>query len=217
MMRITRRLLQLYSGLFLYALGIVVTMKANIGYAPWEVFHAGLATILSSQIGTMTILVGIILVSITAIFGEQVGLGTISNMIFVGVFMNILLASGLFSDRTTMVFGVVQHIAGLFIIALASWLYIKSGFGAGPRDSLMVLLSRKTGFPIGVCRAAIEASVTFIGFALGGMMGWGTLLSAVMVGLCIQLTFRLLRFDATSVVHEDLFTTLRVKKSTTSQ
>lgn len=203
------RLLRLFFGLFLYALGIVLTMQAHIGYAPWEVFHAGLAKLFTTQIGTMTISVGLIILITTFLFGEKVGLGTVCNMIFIGLFMNLLLASGLFVERTGALVGIVQMIGGLFVIAVASYFYISSGFGAGPRDSLMVLLSRKTGLPVGVCRAGIEVSVTAAGYLLGGMLGWGTVLSAVAIGFCIQITFRLLRFDPKLVVHEDLVASVR--------
>ena len=203
------RLVRLFFGLFLYALGVVVTMQAHIGYAPWEVFHAGLARLLNTQIGTMTISVGLVILIITFLFGEKVGLGTVSNMIFVGLFMNLLLASGLFHERTTPITGGIQMVGGLFIIALASYFYISSGFGAGPRDSLMVLLSRKSGLSVGVCRAGIEVTVTIIGYLLGGMLGWGTLLGAVGIGFCIQVTFRLLHFDPTLIVHEDLAASVR--------
>lgn len=205
----TNRLLRLFFGLFLYALGIVLTMQAHIGYAPWEVFHAGFAKLLNTQIGTMTISVGLAILIVTFLFGEKVGVGTISNMLFVGLFMNVLLSSGFFTERTTLTGGTLQMIGGLFVIALASYFYISSGFGAGPRDSLMVLLSRKTGLSVGACRAGIEVSVTVIGYLMGGMLGWGTLLGAVGIGFCIQITFRILRFDPKLVLHEDLSASVR--------
>ncbi|MFA5448233.1 MAG: hypothetical protein WC233_08145 [Sphaerochaeta sp.] len=209
MKQLIARLIRLFFGLFLYALGIVLTMQAHIGYAPWEVFHAGLANLFSTQIGTMTISVGLVILIITFTFGEKVGLGTLCNMLFVGLFMNMLLSSGVFTERTNPVWGVVQMIGGLFVIAIATYFYITSGFGAGPRDSLMVLLSRKTGLAVGICRTGIEVTVTVIGYLLGGMLGWGTLLSAVAIGFCVQLTFALLRFDPKDVVHEDLRTSIK--------
>lgn len=203
------RLFRLFFGLFLYAMGIVLTMQAHIGYAPWEVFHAGLAKVMGVQIGTVSILVGLIIGIVVMLFGEPLGLGTVCNMVVVGLFMNILLGSGLFAELSNPILGVVQLIAGLFVISLASYFYISSGFGAGPRDSLMVLLSRKTKFSVGTCRSAMEVTVTFVGFLLGGLLGWGTLLSAVLIGFCIQITFKLLRFDPKKVVHEDFVSSYR--------
>lgn len=203
------RLFRLFFGLFLYAAGIVLTMQAHIGYAPWEVFHAGLAKVLGTQIGTVTILVGLVIGIAVMLFGEPLGFGTVCNMVVVGLFMNILLGSGLFAELSNPVLGVVQLIAGLFVISLASYFYISSGFGAGPRDSLMVLLSRKTKFSVGTCRGAMEVSVTLVGFLMGGLLGWGTLLSAVLIGFCIQITFKVLHFDPKKVVHEDFVSSYR--------
>jgi uncharacterized membrane protein YczE len=95
-------------------------------------------------------------------------------------------------------------IGGLFVISFASYLYISSGYGAGPRDSLMVFFSRKSGWSSGTCRGILEIAVSLVGFLLGGMLGWGTLLSAVMIGFCIQITFSILRFDPKKVHHENM-------------
>ncbi|MGH0052788.1 MAG: YczE/YyaS/YitT family protein [Sphaerochaetaceae bacterium] len=198
------RLARLFIGLFFYALGIVLTMQAHIGYSPWDVFHAGLSTLFSMKIGTMTILVGLLLGFVVLLGGERIGVGTLCNMVLIGLFINILLDSGLFSERSHLISGSLQMVFGLFVISFASYLYISSGYGAGPRDSLMVFLSRKTGFSAGTCRAVLEVAVSVIGFLLGGMLGWGTLLSAVLIGLCIQITFNVLHFDPKEIHHENL-------------
>jgi uncharacterized membrane protein YczE len=196
------RLLNVVFGLFLYALGIVTTIKANIGYAPWDVFHVGLSTQIGLSIGTVSIVTGLALVIIVALMGEKMGLGTILNMILIGVFIDVIY--DLIPMSGNMVIGVIMLIAGLFIISTGSYFYIKSGFGAGPRDSLMVALARKTKLPAGVCRGVIELSVTLAGWFLGGMVGIGTIISAIGIGFCIQIVFKIFKFDATAVQHETL-------------
>ncbi|MDT4761668.1 hypothetical protein [Sphaerochaeta sp. PS] len=203
------RLLRLFFGLFLYAVGIILTMKGNIGYAPWEVFHAGLAKVLGMQIGTVSILVGLAICGIVLLSGEKLGLGTLCNMVFVGLFMNLLLGLDFIPKQDTFLLGALQMIAGLFVISFATYHYISSGFGAGPRDSLMVVLTRKTKLSVGVCRSGMEILVVTIGAFLGGLVGLGTLLAAVAIGFCIQLTFKVLHFDPTKVVHETFFDTFR--------
>ena len=207
--RLGWRLVRLVLGLFLYAVGIVLTMKAHVGYAPWEVFHAGLGKAVGMTIGNVSIVAGLVIVLAAHFLGERIGLGTLLNMVLIGVFMDILLRMGLFPPLTHLLPGVLLFLAGLFIIALATYFYIESGFGAGPRDSLMVALARKTGLAIGLCRGTIELSAVLTGWFLGGMVGIGTVLSALAIGLCIQITFRVLRFDATRVRHETLGETLR--------
>jgi uncharacterized membrane protein YczE len=198
------RLVRLSIGLLAYAVGIVLTMKAHIGYSPWDVFHAGLSALFSVKIGSMTIIVGILIGLIVLLGGEKIGVGTISNMVVIGLFINVLLDSGLFPEQSHPAIGALQMIGGLFVISFASYLYISSGYGAGPRDSLMVFFSRKSGWSSGTCRGFLEIAVSLVGYLLGGMLGWGTLLSAVMIGFCIQITFSILRFDPKKVHHENM-------------
>ena len=204
------RLLRLIWGLFLYSLGIVVTMNAHIGYAPWDVFHVGFAKTIGMSIGTASIITGVIIGIITVLFGEKLGLGTILNMVLIGVFLDILLGFDIIPIASNFVFGIIMMIVGLFIIALASYFYIGSAFGAGPRDSLMVALTRKTGLPVGICRGTIELLAVFVGWRLGGMIGIGTIISAFVIGFCVQTTFKLLKFDATKVKHETLDQTYKM-------
>lgn len=204
------RFSRLILGLFLYALGIVVTMNANIGYAPWDAFHVGLAKAIGMSIGNASILTGVVIGIIAAMLGEKLGLGTILNMILIGVFLDMLLGSHIIPLASNFTLAIIMMIIGLFVIALASYFYIGSGFGAGPRDSLMVVLTRKTGLPVGVCRGAIELLAVLVGWKLGGMIGIGTIISAFAIGFCIQTTFKLLKFDATEVKHETLNQTYKI-------
>jgi len=209
------RLLRLLGGLFLYALGIVVTMNAQIGYAPWDVFHVGVAKTVGISIGNASIIIGLIVVIIAVLLGEKVGIGTILNMLLIGVFLDILLKLHLIPISNNFIFGILMMVVGLFIISLASYFYIGSAFGAGPRDSLMVAITRKTGLPVGVCRGTIELLAALVGWKLGGMIGMGTIISAFVIGFCVQVTFKLLKFDATKVKHETLdvtFKTLFINK-----
>lgn len=204
MKNMIKRLLYLSLGLFLYAFGIVLTIKANIGYGSWEVFHAGLAKVFEAQIGTMSVVVGVIIALITLLFGESIGVGSIGNVFLIGLLMNIFLASDFLVELTNPLLGALQMVAGLFVISTATVFYISSGFGAGPRDSLMVLLARRGKLSVGAYRTIIEVSVTLLGALMGGMFGWGTIFSALIVGFCVQITFKVFRFDPRTVEHEDL-------------
>ena len=210
MIRFFTRLVKLFAGLFLYSLGIVFTMKANIGYAPWDVFHAGLSRTFGMTIGTASIIVGAVLIVITVIMGEKIGLGTLLNMVLIGLFLDFLMNLTLIPVMSGWLPGLALLLTGLFVISVASYFYIGSGFGAGPRDSLMVALTRKTGLPVGFCRGSIEMTAVITGWLLGGMAGAGTVISGLAIGFCVQLTFRLLRFDPTGVTHATLWNTFKV-------
>jgi uncharacterized membrane protein YczE len=204
------RLLRLIWGLFLYALGIVFTLNAHIGYAPWEVFHVGFAKTAGISIGNASIITGVVIGIIVLLLGEKLGLGTVLNMVLIGMFLDLILRVDIIPVANHFVWGIVMLVAGLFIIALASYFYIGSAFGAGPRDSLMVALTRKTKLPIGVCRGMIELLAVFVGWRLGGMLGIGTIISAFLIGFCVQTTFKLLKFDSTAIKHETLDRTFKM-------
>lgn len=204
MLKFSKRFIRLIFGLFLYALGIVMTINANIGYAPWDVFHVGLANSVGLSIGVASILTGVVIVFISWLLGEKLGLGTILNMLLIGVFLDMIMALKVIPKLDHVVLGTLMMIGGLFVIALASYFYIGAAFGAGPRDSLMVALTRKTGLSVGICRGSIELLAVVIGWRMGGKLGLGTILSALAIGFCVQMTFKWLKFDATSVKHETL-------------
>ena len=203
------RIFNMIFGIILYALGIVVTIKANIGYAPWDVFQVGLANTVGISIGFSAIFVGIVIVIITVLLGEKIGLGTITNMILIGVFIDIILYINIIPIPNNIIISILMLVAGLFIISIATYFYIGSALGAGPRDSLMVVLTRKTKISVGICRSIIELLATIFGWMLGGMVGIGTIISVIGIGFCIQITFRILHFDITSIQHESLLDTLK--------
>ena len=200
-------------GLFLYAFGIVLTVKANIGYGPWEAFHVGLGKAIGMTMGNVSIIVGLVIVAITLLMGERIGIGTIVNMFLIGIFLDLILKFNLFPVIENKFLAVVVLILGLYLISLGSYFYIGSGFGAGPRDGLMVALTRKTKLPIGVIRGTIELSVTIVGWLLGGMVGVGTIIAGFAIGFCIQTTFRVLKFKPTEIRHSTISETFGDLKS----
>ncbi len=204
------RIIQLIWGLFLYSFGCVIIIRANVGYGSWDVFHAGVSRVTGISIGSVSILTGITIGIIVFILGEKLGLGTILNMILIGAFLDLILFLNIIPLSSSFLMSIIMLIISLVILALATYFYMAAGFGAGPRDSLMVALTRMTGLPIGVCRGGLEVLVVFIGWRLGGMVGIGTLLTAGTIGFWIQMVFKLFKFDATKIKHETLDYTLKM-------
>lgn len=200
-------------GTILFSLGIVFTMKANLGYAPWEVFHQGLGESIGLSIGNASILASLVICIVVVIMGEKLGLGTVLNMVLMGIFIDGLLALDFIPQLKGLLSGILGITIGFFIIAFGSYFYIRSGFGAGPRDSLMVVLERKSKLSVGLCRIILESSAVLIGWILGGPVGIGTVLAAFGIGLCVQIVFTLMKFKATDVKHETLDLTYRNIKS----
>jgi uncharacterized membrane protein YczE len=210
------RITRLVSGLFFFALGIVLTLHANLGYSPWEVFHQGIALNLGLTMGMSNNLVASAVILFDIFMGEAIGIGGILNVILIGVFVDILMLGGWVPVMEGFPEGVVMMVSGLFVIAAATVLYIGAGYGAGPRDSLMVALSRRTGKSPGLCRGVLEGAILLAGWLLGGYAGIGTLISALGIGVTVQAVFAILRFDVKAVHQESLReTAARIKMART--
>lgn len=207
-MSFSKRFKKLIFGLFLYSFGIILSINANIGYSPWEVFHVGLTKVSSLSLGVVSIITGVVIVLATMILGEKFGIATILNMFLIGIFIEIIIYLNIIPVADNLVFGIAMFILSLVVIAFATYFYISSGFGAGPRDGLMVVLSRKTGFSVGLCRIIIEISVTVIGYFLGGMVGIGTIICASFMGMLMQAVFKLMNFEPKDIKHESVRETL---------
>lgn len=195
------RVIRLFVGIFLYSTGIALTINANIGLAPWDVLHQGLSKTIGITIGQASIGMGIIIVIINSIMKENVGWGTLSNMLFVGVFLDLLLLNHLIPVFENIVARVAMMFGGMFVLGVASFLYIGVGLGAGPRDGLMVGLTKRTGKSVRLIRSSIETCVVGMGYLLGGSVGAGTLIMALSIGYFVQLAFQLFKFDVNNVEH----------------
>lgn len=209
-----KRLIKLVLGLFLCALGVITTIKANIGYAPWDVFHVGVSNTISLSIGKVSILTGLTIILLTFFLGEKPGLGTIFNMILVGTFMDFILYLNIIPTANKFFPGLIMMLLGILIMSIGTYFYMSAGFGSGPRDGLMVISSKKLKLPVGFCRVAIEIIVTAIGFLLGGLFGAGTFVYAILIGVFIEWVFRFFNYDPTSEEQESLTETLKSIKLT---
>lgn len=196
------RLLALLAGLALYGAGVSLTIRANIGYSPWDIFHQGIANHTGISIGMVSILVGLVIVLINSLFKEKIGFATIANAVLVGTFIDLF--NGIFPKSSTYAGGVIMMLAGLAVIGIATAIYLSVGLGAGPRDGVMLTLTRMTGKDVAWIRNGIELAVTLLGYLLGGPVGLGTLLTALTMGFFVKLAFRIMHFDMNGIRHQYL-------------
>jgi uncharacterized membrane protein YczE len=185
------RLAALFGGLVLFGLAIVFMLESRLGLPPWDVLHFGIARHTPLSLGVSGIVIGLIIVSFTWLEGTPPGFGTIANTIVIGVSIDVLRSvdaiDGL--SQSMLAVRIVLLASGVLLFGVGSALYIGAGMGAGPRDSLMMVLSRRTGQRIGLVRAAMEITVLLSGLALGGIAGIGTLTLALLVGPVVELAF----------------------------
>ena len=163
-----RRIGLLLGGLLVSAIGITLMLQANIGLEPWSVLQQGMSKTFGITYGTAASIAGAAVIAIAYFCGESFGLGTLANIFVCPIFIDILLYLNwvpLFERFST---GLAALLIGMELLALGTWMYMKSTLGSGPRDALMVVLARKTHRTVGLCRAAVEVVIVFIGWRSGG-------------------------------------------------
>ncbi|MFE9400023.1 YitT family protein [Streptomyces flavidovirens] len=191
---LTRRLLQLYTGLALYGVSSAVLVRAGLGLEPWGVLHQGLAEKTGLTIGVVSIIVGAVVLLLWIPIRQRPGLGTVSNVVVIGVAMDGTLA--LVPDVHGLTGQIPLMLVGIVLNGAATGLYIAARFGPGPRDGLMTGLHRVTGRSIRLVRTAIEVAVVATGFALGGSLGAGTVVYALAIGPLAQFFLRVFAVPA---------------------
>jgi uncharacterized membrane protein YczE len=177
-------------GFLLYGLALALIIRANLGTGTWLVLEVALANIFGIRIGTMTVYMGFIVLIIALALRERVGWGTLGNILSIGPWLNLCL------DLIPSVNDILALQIGLFLLGvlvqgMATAIYIGVDAGAGPRDSLMLAIHRTTGLSIRLARGALEILVVLIGWSLGGPLGLGTVVFALLIGPSVQWAFKL--------------------------
>jgi uncharacterized membrane protein YczE len=178
--QLAARLPRLLMGLVLFGVGIAVMVVANLGLSPWEVLHQGISRNTGIPIGTVGIITGVLVLVLWIPLHERIGIGTILNVILIGLVVDLSLWFLPETIDETWLRWILM-LGGTVAIAFGSGLYIGTGLGPGPRDGLMMGLQRK-GINVGIARIGIEVSVLVIGWLMGGTVGVGTVVFAFGVG-----------------------------------
>lgn len=189
-----RRFAQLNLGLMVFGLAISLMLRANIGLDPWSVLHEGLSGRTGLAFGRVTQLIGIGLLAFNFLaLGLRPGLGTVMNMLVIGPWIDLFGMQGWlpYVPPGAWLPGVLLFVLGVALSGLAIGLYISAGFGAGPRDDLALGAALKLRRSVRITRGGLELLVLAAGFLLGGSVGLGTLLFALLIGPAMQFFLRL--------------------------
>lgn len=178
--RLPRRLLQLYAGLVLYGVSMALMVRSSLGVMPWDVLHQGLSRQLGWSLGVVTMVVGAAVLLAWIPLRERPGLGTLSNVVVIGLAVDGALA--VIPAPAGLVGRVALGVLGIALNGVATAAYIGVRFGPGPRDGLMTGLVRRTGRSVRLVRTAIEVTVVATGWLFGGTLGVVTMLYAVTIG-----------------------------------
>jgi len=179
------RFAQLQIGLLLYGISAAMMVRSRLGLDPWDVFHQGLARQTGLSIGTWVILTGLVVLLLWIPLRQRPGIGTISNVILIGVWLDLALR--VIPGVHVMAVRIALMVGGIALCGLATGLYIGAAMGPGPRDGLMVGIANR-GHSIRLVRTTIEVIVLIIGWLLGGTVGVGTVLYALTIGPIAHVT-----------------------------
>ena len=193
----SRRLVQLYLGLVLYGVSAAMMVRARLGLDPWDVLHQGIANRTGHAIGTVSVVVGVLVLLLWIPLPQRPGLGTVSNVVVLGLAMNQALR--LLPSQHGFAAQLAMLVGGIVLCGFATGMYISAGLGPGPRDGLMTGYAARTGLSIRLIRTLLELTVLTAGWLLGGSVGLGTVLFAVSIGPLSQLALRLLAIPGVPV------------------
>jgi uncharacterized protein len=183
------RLVTLIGGLFLFSVAQALSLQCNLGAMSWTVLHDGISRQTPLSIGVATQAVGFLMLAVAWRAGVRPGFGTIANIVLIGVFLDLILWSRVIPEAGPYPLRVAMLLAAIVLLGLGSALYIKAGFGAGPRDSFMLALHQRTRLRVGRVRSLMEISAVVIGVVLGGAFGVGTIVFALLVGYSVDFFF----------------------------
>ena len=175
----------LFFGLAIFGLGDSLLVQGDVGNAPWTVFAQGLTFRTGLSIGWATAIISIFVLLIWIPLNEKPGFGTLSNIVLIAAFIEI--GTHIFPKQTSTWAGVIFALIGIAMVGLGSALYITCGLGPGPRDGAMTGIHFKTGIRVGRVRMGIELVVLTIGALMGGRVGIGTALFALLIGQSVAI------------------------------
>jgi uncharacterized membrane protein YczE len=185
-----RRLSQLYFGLALYGFSDGLLLLGGLGVDPWDVFHQGLWRQLGLGVGTWSIIVGACVLALWLPLRQRPGLGTLSNVVVIGLVINLTLAT--IPAPHDLALRTAAMLGGVVLNGVATGAYIGAGLGPGPRDGVMTGFAAR-GHSIRVVRTSMEITVLAAGWLLGGTVGVGTVAYALGIGPLAHYFIPLLR------------------------
>lgn len=194
-----RRLVVLFAGLILCGVAIALTVQADLGLGPWDVFHQGVSELTGIPIGTVVVLTGAVVLLAWIPLHQRPGIGTIANVLVIGITTDLVLLW--LPEPDALGVRIAFMLAGVLLFGPGSGLYIGAGLGPGPRDGLMTGLAAH-GPSIRVVRTGIELTALGAGLLLGGTVGVGTILFAVTIGPNVQFWLERVAIDRSAIDRE---------------
>jgi uncharacterized membrane protein YczE len=181
-----QRLAILFFGLTIFGIGEAFLVVSSLGNSPWVVLSEGISINTFLNIGESTFLVSVLVLLLWIPLKQRPGFGTIANIVVIAAAIEVGL---FFIPAVESIFLKYFYVLfGIALVGAGSALYITCGLGTGPRDGLMTGLHYKSGVRVGRVRLGIEVVAASTGSLLGGSLGIGTLLFALLIGQSVAIS-----------------------------
>ena len=184
-----KTLMALAIGLILFGLGEALLVTSQMGVSPWTALAQGLTNVFELDLGLTTFLISLFVLFLWIPLKQKPGIGTILNAIIISLVLHYAIPFlPVFEENFLRL---IQAFLGVFITGIGGGIYLIANLGPGARDGLMTGLQRVTNFPIAWVRSTIELTVLTIGWWLGGVIGFGTIIFALGIGPCLALSLKI--------------------------
>lgn len=198
-------------GLLIFSLGVHLTIRANLGLAPWDCLGMGISFQTPLNYGLSMTMTSVIILFVDILMKEKIGFGTIIDALLTGNAVQLFNDIDPFPETTNTFIGILIIVAGLALMAIGQYFYMSSAQCCGPRDSLLVGLGKRLRrLPIGAVQIILWGTVLLIGWLLGGPVGIGTIVSTFGSGIVMQIVFAFIRFDPRATEHRSVIDAVKI-------
>lgn len=198
-------------GLAMCGTGLYLTIQANIGVTPWDCLYLGIHKTFGFQYGNISVCVSLLVIGIDLLFKERIGVGTLIDALLVGKVVDLWNYLDPIPLQSSLVVGILCMLGGLLLQGFGQYVYMSAGLCCGPRDALLVGLSKRlVKVPLGAVSMLLLGVVLLFGWLLGGPVGIGTLIGTLLIGPILQTVCSWFRFVPEEVAHQDLLQSAQV-------
>jgi uncharacterized membrane protein YczE len=175
----TRRVATLVAGILLVGTGVALMIRAEVGVAPYDVLTTGLASSTGLAIGVAAVITPVSFTLLGVLLGGRLGWGTAVAAVSVGpVIAGMLSLLPLIEPLAPRV---LLFAVGSLMLAVGLTSVVTSALGPGPVELLMLAIHAR-GPGIAPVRTGIELCSVAVGGVLGGQVGAGTIVVALLLG-----------------------------------
>lgn len=196
--------------MFFIGFGIYLQIEVDIGFPSWNALNQGFSIVFPITYGTASILIGLSVVVIDLLMKEPIGAGTLIDAVCVGLGTDFFSRLDPVPDMDSLLVKIIVFIISLFILSIGQYFYMITGLSCGPRDALLVAIGKRCKkISIGTVNNIISAAVLLVSWFMGATIGIGTVLSVFGLGMIMDWTFKAVRFEPRSIIHEDIMMTAK--------